>query len=215
MHLLVTDRLSCPRCGPAFGLILLAHDLRDRRVLEGALGCANCRERYPVEGGFGDLRPPPRAALPVGEEPAVTAEAPDAGDAAEDTFRLAALLGVREGPGLLLLTGGWVSLAGRLAAMIDEIEVVALDPALHDAPEAMGVSRLTAGPALPFFHGSLRGVALEGTQLVVWEEEAVRVLGPGARLVVRDPPDDLPQRLEARGLQPLLQTRRYVVAQRG
>lgn len=229
MHLLVTDRLSCPRCGPTFGLILLAENLRDRRVLEGALGCANCRERYPVEGGFGDLRPPPRVTLPA---PPVSRGAPDIGDArpstaggategdsardpAEDTFRLAALLGVREGPGLLLLAGSWVPLAGRLAAMIDEIEVVALDPSLRNAPEETGVSRLTAGTALPFFHGSLRGAALDGPQLADWEGEAARVLGPGARLVIRDPPADLPERLEARGLQPLLQTGRYVVAQRG
>ncbi|TVR60966.1 MAG: hypothetical protein EA422_13200 [Gemmatimonadales bacterium] len=216
MHLLVTDRLSCPRCGPAFGLILLADELRERRVLEGALGCANCRERYPVEGGFGDLRPPPRSPLPAGPVPSVS-EGRGNGprDPAEDTFRLAALLGVREGPGLLLLAGGWVALAGRLAAMIHEIEVVALDPHLRASAEEAGVSRLTTGRTLPFFHASLRGVALDGAQLVEWEEEAIRVLGPGARLVVRDPPADLPGRLEARGLQPLLQTGRYVVAQRG
>ncbi len=229
MHLLVTDRLSCPRCGPTFGLILMADDLRDRRVLEGALGCANCRERYPVRGGFGDLRPPPRGPLPefgmsdsvrvgggsspVPDAPVEHSTSPD--DPAEAAFRLAALLGVREGPGLILLAGGWASLAGRLAARIDEIEVVALDPALHGAGEEAGVSRLTAGAGLPFFSSALRGVALEGAQLAEWEGEAIRVLAPGARLVVRDPPPGLSSRLEARGLQPLLETRRYVVAQRG
>ena len=30
MQLLLTDRLSCPRCGPGFGLILLADRLADR-----------------------------------------------------------------------------------------------------------------------------------------------------------------------------------------
>ena len=57
MHILVTDRLACSRCGPAFGLVLLADRLENRRVLSGHLGCANCRERYPIIEGFGDLRP--------------------------------------------------------------------------------------------------------------------------------------------------------------
>lgn len=246
MHLLVTDRLSCPRCGPTFGLILLADDLRDRRVLEGALGCANCRERYPVRGGFGDLRPPPRVALeeaaesrearsphaaeaasepgtqgihpgPPADDPGSKGAHPEASadDPAEAALRLAALIGVQEGPGLILLAGGWARLAGRLAARIDEIEVVALDSSLHAEPEEAGVSRLTAGDHLPFFSNALRGVALEGEQLERWGGEAVRVLAPGARLVVRDPPAGLTARLEAKGLHPLLETRRYVVAQRG
>jgi uncharacterized protein YbaR (Trm112 family) len=51
MHILLTDILTCPRCGPAFGLILLAEQTAGRRVLQGVLGCANCRERYPVRDG--------------------------------------------------------------------------------------------------------------------------------------------------------------------
>ncbi len=30
MHLLLTDRLTCPRCGPDHGLILLAREIVDR-----------------------------------------------------------------------------------------------------------------------------------------------------------------------------------------
>ena len=207
MHLLVTDRLACVRCGPEFGLILLADEMADRRVLEGALGCANCRERYPVRGGFGDLRPPPREkeSGPPAPEPA----------SPEDTFRMAAMLGVSEGPGLLLLAGDPVAHAAGLAAMIDDIEVVALHPGLRQAPEEEGVSRINAGDRWPFYTGSLRGVALEGRQVDRWLAEAVRVLGPTARVVVRDPLEGLNQRLEAAGLQVLLETRRVVVAGRG
>jgi len=32
----------------------------ERRVYEGGLGCRNCREVYPVEGGVADLRVVPR-----------------------------------------------------------------------------------------------------------------------------------------------------------
>ncbi len=206
MHLLVTDRLACVRCGPAFGLILLADEIAERRVLEGALGCANCRERYPIQGGFGDLRPPPR------EEESASA-LPEPGSP-EDTFRMAAMLGVSEGPGLLLLAGEPVAHAAGLAGMIDRIEVVALHPGLRDVPEEPGVSRITAGERWPFFTGSLRGVALEGSQVDRWLGEAVRVLGPAARVVVRDPREGLSQRLEDAGLQVLLETRRVVVGGR-
>lgn len=52
MHLTLTDKLTCPRCGPDSGLILLADRIRDRRVLEGSLDCADCMERYPIRGGL-------------------------------------------------------------------------------------------------------------------------------------------------------------------
>ena len=32
MHILLTDALTCPRCGPDFGLIVLAEGVEDRRV---------------------------------------------------------------------------------------------------------------------------------------------------------------------------------------
>ena len=75
MNVSLTDHLVCPRCGPPFGLVLLARDVRDRRVRQGEFGCPNCRDGFPVVGGFGDLRPPPRRPEPsgvVGEADTVT-----------------------------------------------------------------------------------------------------------------------------------------------
>jgi uncharacterized protein YbaR (Trm112 family) len=220
MHLLVTDRLSCPRCGPEFGLVLLAEKLEDRRVLEGALGCANCRERYPVTGGFSDFRPPPRHEPEVegaGEpwsHPAASSPDPSDRSDPEEGMRLGAMLGVTEGPGLILLTGASVTQASRLAAMIEDIEIVALHPALRGRSEESGVSRILAGPKLPFFTGSLRGVVLEGRAQGEGLDEAVRVLSPGSRLVVRRPTEGLLDRLETAGLEVLLQTEKVMVATR-
>lgn len=206
MHLLVTDRLACPRCGPEFGLILLAERMEDRRVLEGALGCANCRERYPVKGGFGDLRPPPR--------PLLSEVAPLPESSPEGAFRLAALLGVEEGPGLILLRGSWAAHATRLAGLIDDIEVVAAHGELEEAPEASGVSRMALGDRFPFFSGSLRGVALDLLQTDHGLEEGIRVLGPGARIVLKAPATGVMERLEEAGLEILLQTESFLVATR-
>ncbi|MBW3533907.1 MAG: hypothetical protein KY453_01605 [Gemmatimonadetes bacterium] len=121
MNVLLTDRLSCPRCGPEFGLILLAERTEKRRVLEGRMGCPNCRDRFPVSRGFGDLRAPPRSALP----PVESLDAPPA----EATERLRALLGVAEGPGNLALVGPVVAHAAGLAQRTPETEVVAVDAA--------------------------------------------------------------------------------------
>lgn len=207
MHLLVTDRLACPRCGPEFGLVLLAEELRDRRVLRGALGCANCRERYPVRQGFGDLRPPPRSDSGAG------GGIPEG--SAEEAFRLAALIGVSEGPGLILLRDGWVAQASRLAHMIGEIEVVALDPGLREGPEEPGVTRIAATDRLPFFSGSLRGLALQDSDPSRDLDEEIRVLGPGSRIVIRAPAPDRLERLEERDMEILLQTESLLVAVRG
>jgi uncharacterized protein YbaR (Trm112 family) len=208
MHILVTDRLACPRCGPGFGLILLADRLEERRVLDGVLGCANCRERYPVHAGFGDLRPPPREEL--------TPTEPPGGGEPEDSFRLAALLGITSGPGLVLLSGRWAGHAERLAGMIEEIEVLAAHPGLLDEAERPGVSRIMVGSRLPFFSGALRGAVVEGDGLErgVELEEVVRVLVPGARIVVSSPQPGAMERLEGLGMEPLLETTRFVVAAR-
>src|SRR5688500_5224211 len=121
MHLTLTELLVCPRCGPPFGLVLLADRVENRRVLEGWLGCANCRERYPVAGGFADLR--------TGPGPAEAAIAPAAD--ANAALRWAALAGITEGPAFLLLLGASTSIAAGIAELVPRLEVVTLDSGMH------------------------------------------------------------------------------------
>ncbi len=213
MHLFITDRLTCPRCGPEFGLILLAHEVRDRRVLEGEFGCANCRERYPVEGGFGDLRAPPRDPL----EPTASsgrAETGAGGDEDGEGFRLSALLGVTEGPGTLLLTGPVARLAGRVAGLVQGVEVVGMDPCLRDSPLQEGVSALVSRPGVPFFSSTFKGVALSGEVNFSWVEEAARVVGPLCRVVLLDPPKGAEKWLQRVGLRPVMDEGGVLVALR-
>jgi len=195
MHLLLTDRLTCPHCGPAFGLILRADRLTERRVHEGALGCTNCRDLYPIQAGFGDLRAQPRRPLSAlaGEAPAVPAD--------EEVERLAALLGTAGGGGATLLLGGAIRFARPLAALVSPIEVVACSSEAAGWDESEGVSRLVSGPGLAFFDGGLRGVALEGEHaLEAFLREAVRVLAPRHRVVVLNPPPDTQARMMSAGL---------------
>lgn len=209
MHLVLTDRLTCPRCGPQFGLILLAERLEDRRVLDGALGCPNCRDRYPITGGFGDLRPAPRAAWPVDDAAALGDDAAVLGDemtpaAAEgaaldgggeasgsdsrDGALLLELLGAARGAGQVAVVGAAASRLPALRQAADpELELVVVGSALRSQPERAGVSRLAAGPTLPFFDRSMRGVLLSGAELSPQRAaEAARVVAARHRVVVID-----------------------------
>ncbi len=222
MHLLLTDRATCPRCGPAFGLILLAERVVDRRILEGHLGCPNCREHYPVGRGFGDLRPPvnrgaradePSGTRDLGPDPE-TGPHPDEAVSrdVEGALRLAALLGVERGPGFLLVMGPSARLAGRLAAMVEGIEVVAVGPGLQALDEDPGVSRMAFGQGVPFYDGSFQGVALQGEWISPYLADALRVLRTGARIVLLDPSGEDRARLEEAGLEFLLVTGKALVA---
>jgi len=222
MDLLLMDRLLCPRCGPPFGLILLADRVQDRRVLEGHLGCPNCREHFPIAEGVGDLRHPlepgapsrergERSSFPSRDE-AVGGE--DADDV-EGAFRLAALLGVTRGPGRLLLVGSIARWATRLAHMIPEIEVVAAGSGDLDRSDSSGVTRMLLpdrGTRLPFQPRTFRGVALEGIPLKEMFAEAQSVLVYGDRLVVFEPEPGDPEFVQSAGMQLLLLTGRVLVA---
>jgi len=176
VHLLLTDRLACPRCGPEFGLVLLADRLEDRRVHEGGLGCANCRDSYPVREGVGDLRAAPRSPLE-----AVGPSVPESGPSAAE---IGGLLGVLRGPGHLLLLGSLSGHAPTLAELIEEIEVVAARPDRELGVEVHGVSRIVIRGRLPLQSRTLRGVALVESEGLIEVEEAGRVVAPGGRVVV-------------------------------
>jgi uncharacterized protein YbaR (Trm112 family) len=208
MHIVLTDLLTCPHCGPEFGLILLAQHVEDRRALEGVLGCANCREKYAIRDG----------AVSAGGPPVVPPAPPAA--AAE---RLAALLGVTQGPAFVLLAGPMAGAAAHVAALVEDLEVIAVGrgpgrirlrrgrtlPAREH-----GVNRLGVGTRLPLASGKVAAVALSGSAADGLLEEGARVLSPVGRLVVQDPPQDAVERLERAGLRVVARDAETLVAVR-
>lgn len=190
MYLPLTDLLACPVCGPDAGLILYATELRDRRVLEGALGCPQCRRQWPVRGGFADLR-----AASTGED--------DAAGAAdrEEAIRIAALLGITQGPGYLLIVGPAARHAPAVADLLEHVEVVGVDPSLERHDERAGVSRIAAGHALPFIDGRVRGVWLSGPAATQSMEDGVRVLAQRGRIVLEPAPPGARERLASLGVE--------------
>lgn len=243
MHLLLTDRLTCPRCGPTFGLILLADRMVERRVLQGTLGCPNCRDSFTVRDGFADLRAPPRGDLPegrAGADPAARPASPQAetvgeaptgasgeeseapigesaaqGEGLDEASRVVALLGLHRGPGTVVTVGRAARLARGVAAAVEDLQAVAVDPDTREWREAPDVSRMVASPGLPFFTHMLRGAVVDGGAGRALIAEAARIVAPKSRVVVVDAPRDARGVLTEAGLSILAEESGTVVATRG
>lgn len=198
MHILTTDLLTCPRCGPEFGLVVLAERLEDRLVREGRLGCPNCRESYPIAGGETDLRAGAAAAAPS------AFESDD-----EWPFRMAALLGLAEGKGTVLVAGPGSARTAEIAGFLPDLMLVggSRQPGI-----ASGDTRLLLGERLPFRDGSLAGVVLAGDTAPAWVREAARVVAADRRLVLDGAGGDAVRALAETGLDVLLQEDAVVVA---
>lgn len=226
MDLSLIEFLTCPRCGPAHGLILLPDEVRDRRVVTGVLGCANCRERYVVEGGVADLRGDSGVvggggeARDWGEERGEGVGEAPGGGGREAAVRLAALLGLAEAGGVVLLTGPAAELGERLAEVAPGTTVVTtvgVDTSGSAVDSGVGsgvVSRLRLGKVLALRTGGVRGVALTGGygELV---EEGGRLVAPAGRLVLDPAPAGARDRVEAGGLRVLVEEGGVLVAGRG
>ena len=217
MQLLLTDRLACPRCGPGFGLVLLADRMVDRRVHEGTLGCPNCRDSFTVHGGFADLRAPPRGEMQpglAGADP-VQDDAPgDEPDTAE-AERVTALLGIPRGPGTVALVGSPARHARYLVEHVTDLDAVVVDADTAGWSEHPDISRIVSWPGLPLFSGMFRGAVVDGRLGKALLFEAARVAAPKCRVVVVEADDSAPAVLEEAGLTVMAREAGTVVAARG
>ena len=199
MHILLTDITTCPRCGPAFGLVLLVDEVRERRVSRGWLACPNCRERYPIRAGVADLRQGAEA-----EWGAAPAEAA--------VQRLVALAGVTTGPGYLLVAGPGAAHAAAIAGWVPDVELVTV--VAEPASDGDRHNRLASVEALPFRSEVMAGVVLTGGAADALLEEGARVLMLIGRLVLQPVPERAAERLAAAGLRVLAEDGATLVAAR-
>ncbi|HEX6694667.1 MAG TPA: hypothetical protein VF035_08235 [Longimicrobiales bacterium] len=216
MHILLTDVLTCPRCGPEFGLILLAERMGDRRVEAGRLGCANCREQFGAASDGVWLVPEGRER----RQGKGSGEGKGPGERGEgDTVRIAALLAASSG--YLLLLGDAAEGAEGVADLLEGVEVIPVVP-----PGAS--TNLTSGPrngewgvsvvraeGVPVATGKMAGVALLGARADELLEEAARTVRPTGRLLVDPAPADARERLAKAGLRVLAEEGSTLLAIRG
>ena len=229
MNVDLVDHLVCPRCGPPNGLLLLAHDVRNRRVREGEFGCPNCRDRFPVVDGFGDLRPPPRGEGGAGDDggiaPGSGVSEPEAGGhagtggtdvgGAERALRIAAALGVTGGPGLIVVTDAHRAEAVHIARLVRGIEVLVVGwggrGMVADTADAEGVSAFVTGKRLPLRDGVVRGVVADGDSGGGWWDEGRRVLMAGGRMAITEATREAREWVRGAGLVVVLDEDRLVV----
>lgn len=213
MHVGLTEILRCPRC-PG-DLVLLAEHAAGGRVASGRLGCAACGARYPIDEGIADFR---------GDETEPSANADDAGEPAVEALVLAALLGLADARGVVLLAGAHVALADPLAGLTQGVEIVTLESPPDDetrggagpdaaAPPGIGRSRLRITSAIPVRDRRATAIAVEADGAVPLEE-AVRVLAPGKRIVVSGAGDAVADALAGLSCQVLAAEHGMVAAER-
>ncbi|HEX6923882.1 MAG TPA: hypothetical protein VF167_00525 [Longimicrobiaceae bacterium] len=222
MHIVLTDVLACPRCGPEFGLVILADRIEDRRVIEGWLGCANCREQYPVRGGVADLR---WGFEPEGTDSSCVEEAEEqvaggiaeGGDFAEGRdpekpLRMAALLGLTAPSPPVAVVSDDPALVKEIQELLPDSAVVGVSREVPDNVEAVRTGWLLAGARLPFRSRSLAGVVLTAGATSERVSEALRCLVREARLVIEPAPGGAAEMIRREGARLLLEQDRVAVA---
>jgi hypothetical protein len=150
VHLELVDVLRCVQPHEASPLIATIDRAHGRVIDRGLLACPICDARYPIDAGavtFDDGERTRRRAHPAG-----SAATPDA------ILRAAALLGLSEPGGLLLLGGMYAAVAAALRDRAD-VSIVLLNPpgvvAAWEGVTPIYSSRVPLGPAV------LRGAAID------------------------------------------------------
>jgi hypothetical protein len=135
------------------------------------------------------------------------------GDREERAYRATALLGIRSANAPILVLEPRGEIARLMAELLPEVHLVL---AAADEPRSAGragtLSRLRVGARIPFQDRCFRGVAVLGTPSPELLSEAVRLLAPGARLMVEAAAVDTAETLRGAGLEVVLQQDAVVVA---
>jgi hypothetical protein len=166
-------------------LVARADTLDARHIVEGELGCPVCEARYAVHIGIADFtvdvtRAPrePQTSQRQAPTPASAGEARQA-----RALRAAALLGLTEPGGIVVLAGEWSACAADLLEMVEGVQLLALDP----APELRSSGALSLArvrDVLPLAAASVRGVALDAAHATPsLLAGAARALVPNGRLI--------------------------------
>jgi hypothetical protein len=156
-----------------------ADELVARHIVHGELGCPVCEARYPVRQGIADFSGDARESAD-----ARTPHRPSDGSADEAlALRAAALLGLTEPGGMVVLIGEWSAAASEILEITENVQLLALDyaPGLESGG-ALSLARI--GDVLPLAAGSARGIALDATHATPsLLAGAALALAPGARLI--------------------------------
>jgi uncharacterized protein YbaR (Trm112 family) len=180
MFIELVDSLRCLNAHEDTWLVAAVARLDGRHIAEGTLGCPVCRREYPIRDGVGWFVEPSSAP----DASRLTPHAPPAPD--DRVTRAAALLGLMDAGGIIVLGGDWADCADAIAELGPAHVVILNRSATSDAPQS--VSSLVVGDRLPFAAASVRAAALDA-ELAAALSSAAHVLRSRGRLVA---PADAP-----------------------
>ncbi|MEJ7810058.1 MAG: hypothetical protein WKG32_06510 [Gemmatimonadaceae bacterium] len=179
MFIELVDSLRCVRPHELTWLVAVAERTEGRDIVRGTLGCPACQAEYLIVRGVVDF-----ASGASGDgSPGEAAPDPDAAGAAELALHAAAFLDLVSPGGFVVLAGDWARAAPALAATVDGVHVLGLNPTLAlESGEGVSVARATG--TIPVRPGACRGIALDDDDGEAgYVEAAVAALRPGGRLI--------------------------------
>ena len=172
MFIELIDGLRCTSGHFQIPLVAAITKREGRHVIEGTLGCPTCRQEYPIRDGTAWFRPPTK----VDATRSGPVEADEQG-----AMRMGAFLAASDGI-TVALVGNWARYSSELAGLVG-LRVFAVNPE-GAVGESERVGVVYSGTRLPFTHGSLRGVAIDGSGWSLHDMElAARALSPSGRMV--------------------------------
>jgi hypothetical protein len=187
MFLELVDSLRCVRPHEDSWLVARADELVARHIVSGELGCPVCEARYAVREGVADFTA--SGGVEDGDEDHVEdssmrvelSSTPSTRDML--AIRTAALLGLVEPGGIVVLAGEWSAAANEILEMVEGVQLLALDyaPGLESGG-ALSLAHID--DVLPLAAGSVRGIALDAAHSTPsLLAGAARALAPGGRLI--------------------------------
>lgn len=177
MFIELVDTLRCPRAHDETWLVARIDRLDGRHIVTGSLGCPICNAQYPIAGGILDMRDVDAAAI---LPPDLVASVLPPND--DDVARAAALLGLSEPGGVVVLSGGAALLADRLEELTS-VNLILVSPT-SPVPRSPFRSIVLTSDRLPLATGAVKGVLADAaTATPAFLNDAQRALSTGGRLV--------------------------------
>jgi hypothetical protein len=178
MFIEFVESLRCLRPHDRSWLVAAVDRLERRRIIEGSLGCPECRSTYRIHAGVTDFRE-----IPLPDE---ATSAFRGGDATEvwsgDADRARALLNLDSSGGTIALIGAAAALHATLAAET-EAHYLFVNPGIPPGI-ATDASVLLCGDSLPLAPACLRAALVRHEAATpVLLESLSGALQPGGRLV--------------------------------
>ena len=175
MFIELTEALRCPRAHQESYLVCVPAVMDGRRVVRGVLGCPACQAEYLISDGvvkFSAAAAPPPPFVP--RPSSLTAAA------------VQAFIDLRGPGGYVLLVGAAGRLGPELAALLERVHVVGVNPPADVAPTT-GFSVLRSPEGLPVKRRSMRAVVIgHDAAQPPWLDAALDTVLPGLRAVIED-----------------------------